>query len=117
MAKLQKTDLKQIVDVFEVELSLLPKLAKIEKMKMRSKIRRELYCLVALNNQTTQRLIKRLEEKLPDVFSAYPYGFSDKLRDLIELKLAKAQKEERRQRSSARAANPALDFSPYPIQK
>ena len=117
MASLKKTDLKQIIDMFEVELSLLPKLAKIEKMKMRSRIRRELYCLVALNNQTAHRLIKRLEEKLPDVFSVYPYGFSDKLEDLIELKLAKAQQEERRQRLSARAAKPPGGFSPYSTQK
>jgi len=117
MDGLKKTDLRHLIDLFETELNLVPKLAKIEKMKMRSKIRRELYCLMVLSNQTAPRLLKRLEEKLPEVFSACPYEFSDKLRRLIETLLAKNQKEGRRHRFSSQPQSPVGGTSPYSTRK
>jgi hypothetical protein len=56
-------------------------------MKMRSKIRRQEGWISALHNPTAEFILQRLQERLPDAFSLYPYGFKEKLKRLLDAKV------------------------------
>jgi len=86
MPRLDTRDVKEILDMLEDEINFIPKLDKIEKMKMRSKIRKQANWLLAWSNPTAEMIYRRLEERLSDVFSLYPYGFSDRLKRLLIVK-------------------------------
>ena len=95
MVKLDKGDVGEILKMLEDELNLTPKVDKIEKIKMRSRIRKQANWLLGSINPTADRLYKRLEDRLPEVFSLYPYGFCHQLRDLLEEKLLALRKREK----------------------
>jgi len=86
MPRLGTRDVKEILDMLEDEINFIPKLDKIEKMKMRSSIRKQTNWLLAWSNPTAEMIYRRLEERLSDVFSLYPYGFSDKVKKLLKVK-------------------------------
>jgi len=86
MARLDTRDVKEILDMLEDEISFIPKLNKIEKMKMRSKIRKQANWLLAWSSPTAEIIYQRLEERLSDVFSQYPYGFSNRVKKLLKVK-------------------------------
>jgi len=86
MPRLDTRDVKEILDMLEDEISFIPKLDKIEKMKIRGKIRKQVNWLLAWSNPTAEMIYRRLEERLSDVFSLYPYGFSDRLKRLLIVK-------------------------------
>jgi len=86
MARLDTRDVKEILDMLEDEISFIPKLDKIEKMKMRSKIRKQANWLLAWSSPTAEMIYQRLEERLSDVFSQYPYGFSNRVKKLLKVK-------------------------------
>ena len=102
MASFDKQEVKEILDLLEEELNLIQKLDKIEKMKIRSSIRKQANWLMGVRNPTTERVYRILEDRLSDAFSVYPYEFSNKLRDLLEIKLIELRKREK-QRLRARA--------------
>ena len=95
MASFDKQEVKEILDLLEEELNLIQKLDKIEKMKIRSSIRKQANWLMGFRNPTTDRVHRVLEDRLPDAFSVYPYEFSNKLRDLVEIKIIELRKRER----------------------
>jgi hypothetical protein len=95
MASFDKQDVKEILDLLEEELNLIQKLDKIEKMKLRSGIRKQANWLMGVRNPTTDRVYRVLEDRLPDAFSVYPYEFSSKLRDLLEIKITGLRKREK----------------------
>jgi hypothetical protein len=86
MPRLDTRDVKEILDMLEDEINFIPKLDKIEKMKMRSSIRKQANWLLAWSNPTAEMIYRRLEDRLSDVFSLYPYGFSDKVKKLLKVK-------------------------------
>ena len=86
MPSLGTRDVKEILDMLEDEINFIPKLDKIEKMKMRSNIRKQVNWLLAWSNPTAEMIYRRLEERLSDVFSLYSYGFSDKVKKLLKVK-------------------------------
>jgi len=86
MARFDTRDVKEILDMLEDEISFIPKLDKIEKMKMRSNIRKQANWFLAWSNPTAEMIYHRLEERLSDVFSLYPYGMSDKVKKLLKVK-------------------------------
>jgi len=86
MPRLGTRDVKEILDMLEDEINFIPKLDKIEKMKIRGKIRKQVNWLLAWSNPTAEMIYRRLEERLSDVFSLYPYGFSDRLKRLLIVK-------------------------------
>ena len=95
MASFDKQEAKEILDLLEEELNLIQKLDKIEKMKIRSSIRKQANWLMGVQNPTTERVYRILEDRLPDAFSVYPYEFSNKLRDLLDIKLIGLRKREK----------------------
>ena len=86
MPRLDTRDVKEILDMLEDEINFIPKLDKIEKMKMRSSIRKQANWLLAWSNPPAEMMYQRLEERLSDVFSLYPYGVSDKVKKLLKVK-------------------------------
>jgi len=86
MPRLGTRDVKEILDMLEDEIRFIPKLDKIEKMKIRGKIRKQVNWLLAWSNPTAEMMHRRLEERLSDVFLLYPYGFSDRLKRLLTVK-------------------------------
>jgi len=92
MSRFSKHDVSEIIDLLENELDSIRKLDRIEKMKMRSKIRKQTNWLLVFGNPTPEKIFKKLEGKLPDVFSLYPFGFSDTLKKVLKEKVADMQK-------------------------
>jgi hypothetical protein len=89
MARLNPGDVREILQMLEDGINLIPKLGKMEKMKMRSKIRRQSNWLSGLSSPSADMILHKLEERLSDVFSSYPYGFSDNLKKILEGKSAR----------------------------
>ena len=102
MASFDKQEVKEILDLLEEELNLIQKLDKIEKMKIRSSIRKQANWIMGVRNPTTDRVYRVLEDRLSDAFSVYPYEFSNKLRDHLEIKITELRKREK-QRLRTRA--------------
>jgi len=94
MDRFSKHDVREIIDMFESELIIIPKMNKIEKIKMVSRIRKQRSWLLAFRNPTSERVFRKLEERLSGLFSVCTYGFSDKLKELLELKIKMAQLKE-----------------------
>jgi len=84
MARLTPGDVREILQILEDGINLMPKLNKMEKIKIRSKIRKQYNWLLGLSSPTTDMIFHKLEERLSGVFSSYPYGFSDQLKKRLE---------------------------------
>ena len=97
MVSLDKGDVREILKMLEDELNLTPKVDKIEKMKMRSRIRKQANWLSGSINPTANRLYNGLEDRLSEVFSLYPYGFCHQLRDFLGVKLLVLKKREKKE--------------------
>lgn len=89
MARLNPGDVRDILQALEDGMSLMPKLDRMEKMRMRSKIRKQVTWLSGLNNPTAEMVLRGLQEKLSDALSRYPYGFGDSLKRLVEEKITR----------------------------
>jgi len=91
MAKLQKRDTEDIIKWFEDALNQLDRIDRQKKMKMRKKIRDEIYFLTTWPKPTPTLVISRLEERLRDVFRAMPFGLKENLVHLLERKINKSK--------------------------
>jgi len=89
VARLNQGDVREILQALEDGINFMPKLGKREKMKMRIKIRKQFNWLSELSNPTAEMLFYRLEERLSDVFSSYPFGFGDRVKKLLQEKSAR----------------------------
>jgi len=89
VARLTQGEIREILQMLEDGINLMHKLDRVQKLKMRSRIRRQITWLTDLRNPTAEFIFHGLEERLSDLFSSYPYGFSDKLRKLLKEKLAR----------------------------
>ena len=86
MARLSSRDVKEILDMLEDEVNFLPRVGKIEKMKMRSRIRGQTGWLSQLKNPSAEMIIQGLEGRLWEVFSLYSYGVREKLKEVLREK-------------------------------
>ena len=89
MARLTARDMQEILQVLEDGIRLIPKLSKSEKVAMRSKIRKQYAWLSELIDSTAGMVVHDLEERLSDLFPLYPYGFTDRLHELLKKKLGR----------------------------
>ena len=87
MAKLKDRDIMDINKWFEDALSRLSKIDRQMKMKMRRKIRDEVYFLLTWEKPTPSMIINRWEERISDVFRAMPYGLKEDLLRLLVKKM------------------------------
>jgi len=91
MAKLLKRDIEDIIKWFEDALNQLNRIDRQKKMKMRKKIRDEIYFLMTWPKPTPTLVISRLEERLRDVFRAMPFGLKENLGHLLENKINRSK--------------------------
>ena len=77
MARLRDRDIMDINKWFDEALNRLSKVDRKKKMRMRRKVRDEVYFLLTWAKATPSMIINRWEERMGDVFLAMPYGLKD----------------------------------------
>jgi hypothetical protein len=75
---------RELSEMMEDQLQSVQGLDRIEKMKMKSKIRQQTILLGAILNPSPKIIIEKIQKKMPDVYSALPYGFRDELKKFLE---------------------------------
>ena len=88
MARLRQDDVKEILQILEDGIHLMPKLDKMDRIRMRSKIRKQYGWLSMVSDPNVDTIYRRLEERLSDVFVLYPFGFGDRVKKTLARKLA-----------------------------
>lgn len=76
-------DIEDVRLLFEDALKRVQKIDKIERIKIRGKIRRELNNIIGWKNPTPERILKRWDSRLSEVFSILPYWFRDDLQRML----------------------------------
>jgi len=88
MARLRPDDVRVILQILEDGINLMPKLDKMDRIRVRSKIRKQYSWLSTLSDPNIDTIFRKLEERLSDVFSLYPFGFADRVKKSLAEKLA-----------------------------
>jgi len=88
MARLRQDDVKEILQILEDGIHLIGKLDKMDKIRIRSKIRKQYSWLATLSDPNVDTIYRKLEERLSDVFALYPFGFDDRIKKILARKLA-----------------------------
>ena len=83
MAKITDLDIIELRNFFEEALSRAQRADKQQKMRMRKKIRDEVFILLTWEKPTPKAIMNRWEERLQDVFKVMPFGFKDELFKLL----------------------------------
>ena len=77
---LNEQDIYELRMSFEEALNRTPqKVEKQKKMRMRRKIRDEIFLLLTWEKPSPSAIIRRWEDRLFDVFQIMPFGFKDEL--------------------------------------
>ena len=81
MARLKQKDIQDLLRLFEYELNTLPRVSKIEKMKIRKKVVNAISTASSLNIKKPDLFMSTLEGKLYTVFDIFTdsWGFREKL--------------------------------------
>jgi hypothetical protein len=89
MAKLKDLDIMEINKWFEEALNRLSKVDRKMKMRMRKKIRDEVYFLLTWEKPTPSMIMNRWEDRISDFFKVMPYGLREDLLHLLVKKMEK----------------------------
>lgn len=87
MSRLSEDDVREIVEMIEEQLQRMPQIDRIQKMRLKSKIRHQAAYLGTILNPTPKRVLERLKSRMPDVFNVIPYGFNDTIQDFLDEKI------------------------------
>ena len=71
MGQLRGTEIQQIIQLFENEMSMLPKVGRTDKMKLRRKISNALMPILNHPKVTADMVTGRVQNKLEDVLSMF----------------------------------------------
>ena len=85
--KIKDRDIMDLQKWFEEALSRASKVDRKEKMKMRKKIRDELYLLLTWEKPTPDAIMNRWEERMRKFFDAVPYSAREDLFKLMQKKM------------------------------
>ena len=88
MARLRPDEVREILQILEDGIHLMPKLDKMDRIRIRNKIRKQYSWLAMLNDPHVDTIYRKLEERLSDVFKLYPFGFDDRVKKILSRKLA-----------------------------
>ena len=80
-------DIEDIRLLFEDALKRTQKIDRIERIKIRGRIRRELNNIIGWKNPTPDRILRRWDSRLSDVFSILPHQFRDDLQKMLSKKI------------------------------
>jgi hypothetical protein len=87
MSRFGKRDVTEIVELLEKELDSIPRLEKVEKMKLRSKIRQQENWLLATEDPKPDKVMIKIGGRLPEIFRLYSSNFKKKLAEVLERKI------------------------------
>ena len=87
MSHLSEDDVREIVEILEEKLQIAPQLDRIEKMKMKTKVRHQSAYLRTILNPSPKRVLDKMKSKMPEVFRALPYDVNDTLQDFLDEKI------------------------------
>lgn len=79
MPKITDLEVQEIRQFFEDGLNQAQRADKRQKMRMRRKIRDEVFNLLTWEKPTPSGIMNRWEERLQEVFKVMPYSFKDEL--------------------------------------
>jgi hypothetical protein len=87
MARYQHKDVESILKLFELELSTLNRLSRIEKMKIRKRVANAVLPALAASNSEPDMFLNMVENKLRDVFDLFfdGWGFREKLHKRVDI--------------------------------
>jgi hypothetical protein len=88
VARLRPDDVREILQFLEDGVTLIPKLDKMDRIRVRSKIRKQYNWLSSLSEPNVDMIFRKLEERLSDVFKLYPFGFDESVKKILARKLA-----------------------------
>ena len=105
MARYQHKDVESILKLFELELSTLNRLSRLEKMKIRKRVANAILPALAASNSEPDVFLNMVENKLRDVFNLFfdGWGFREKLHKRVEVIV----KEKKKRLKAQRAAGPS----------
>ena len=83
MAKITDLDVLELRQFFEDALVRSQRADKRQKMRMRKKIRNEIFLLLTWEKPTPTGIMNRWEERLHDVFNIMPLGFKEELLKML----------------------------------
>ena len=83
MPRITDLDIMEIRQVFEDALGRSQRADKRQKMRMRKKIRDEIFLLLTWEKPTPTGIMNRWEERLQDAFNVMPFGFKEELFKLL----------------------------------
>ena len=94
MARYRHRDVESILKLFELELSTLNHLSRVEKMKIRRRIANAILPALTASNSKPDMFLNVVEAKLRDVFSLFfdVWGFRQKLHKQVD-KIVKEQQK------------------------
>ena len=102
MARYQHKDVESILKLFELELSTLNRLSRIEKMKIRKRVANAIIPALAASNSEPDMFLNVVENKLRDVFDLFfdGWGFREKLHQRVGIINARYKKKLKAQQAS-----------------
>jgi hypothetical protein len=87
MAKISDVDVQEIRQFFEDGLNQAQRADKRQKMRMRRKVRDEVFNLLTWEKPTPTGIMNRWEERLQNVLKVMPYGFKEELLKMLVAKM------------------------------
>jgi len=101
MARYQHKDVESILKLFELELSTLNRLSRLDKMKIRKRVANAILPALAASNSEPDLFLNMVENKLRDVFDLFfdGWGFREKLHKRVGIIV-----EENKKRKNAQQA-------------
>jgi hypothetical protein len=82
--KVKDQHIIELLKWFEDTLSRTSKVDRKEKMKMRKKVRDELFLLLTWEKPTADAIMNRWEERLYSIFQVFPFGAKEDLFNLMK---------------------------------
>ena len=83
MARITDLDVLEIRQLFEEALVRAQQADKRQKMRLRRKIRDEVFNLLTWEKPTPSSIMNRWEERLQEAFEVMPYGFKEEIFKLL----------------------------------
>jgi hypothetical protein len=98
----QNKDVESILKLFELELSTLNRLSRIEKMKIRKRVANAILPALAASNSEPDLFLNMVENKLRDVFDLFfdGWGFRAKLHNRVGVIVKENEKRLKTQRAT-----------------
>ena len=105
MARYQHKDVESILKLFELELSTLNRLSRLDKMKIRKRVANAILPALAASNSEPDLFLNMVENKLRDVFALFfdGWGFREKLHKRVGIIVKENKKRLKAQQATGQS--------------